>query len=55
MKKNDKIDSVDFYVDSRPLTDDERKRISDFIRADKEKSNKRKLKITSKNKKRSSI
>lgn len=28
---------VDFFVDPRPLTDKEKKIISDFIRADKEK------------------
>lgn len=36
---------VDFFVDPRPLTDKEKKMISDFIKADKEK---RKNKITSK-------
>jgi hypothetical protein len=35
---------VDFYVDPRPLTKEEEKRISDFIKADKKK-NKRKKKI----------
>jgi hypothetical protein len=35
---------VDFYVDPRPLTKEEEKRISDFIKADKKK-NKRKNKI----------
>lgn len=28
---------VDFFVDPRPLTDKEKKMISDFIKADKEK------------------
>ena len=36
---------VDFFVDPRPLTDKEKKMISDFIKADKEK---RKIKKTSK-------
>ena len=36
---------VDFFVDPRPLTDKEKKMISDFIKADKEK---RKNKKTSK-------
>ncbi|PIX36634.1 MAG: hypothetical protein COZ59_00035, partial [Bacteroidetes bacterium CG_4_8_14_3_um_filter_31_14] len=36
---------VDFFVDPRPLTDNEKKMISDFIKADKEK---RKNKKTSK-------
>ncbi len=36
---------VDFFVDPRPLTDKEKKMISDFIQADKEK---RKKKRTSK-------
>lgn len=30
---------VDFVVDSRPLTEDEKKMISDFIKADKAKRN----------------
>jgi hypothetical protein len=29
---------VDFFVDPRPLTEKEKKMISDFIKADKEKS-----------------
>lgn len=29
--------NVDFYVDPRPLTDEEKKRISDFIKKDKQK------------------
>lgn len=29
---------VDFYVDPRPLTKEEQKRISDFIKSDKKKS-----------------
>jgi hypothetical protein len=33
---------VDFFVDPRPLTDKEKKIISDFIRADKEKRNNKK-------------
>lgn len=36
---------IDFFVDPRPLTDKEKKTISDFIKADKEK---RKRKKTSK-------
>ena len=37
---------VDFYVDPRPLTKEEEKRISDFIKADKKKSKlKKKIKI----------
>lgn len=36
---------VDFYVDPRPLTREEQKRISDFIKSDK---NKRKHRKTSK-------
>jgi gluconate kinase len=30
-------DGVDFIIESKPLTDDDRKAISDFIRKDKEK------------------
>ena len=33
---------VDFYVDPRPLTKEEQKRISDFIKSDKNKSKRRK-------------
>jgi hypothetical protein len=33
---------IDFYVDPRPLTKEEEKRISDFIKADKKKSKRRK-------------
>ena len=33
---------VDFYVDSRPLTIEEQKKISDFIKADKEKNKRKK-------------
>lgn len=33
---------VDFYVDPRPLTKEEEKRISDFIKADKKKSKRKK-------------
>ena len=32
---------VDFFVDPRPLTDKEKKMISDFIKADKEKRKKK--------------
>jgi hypothetical protein len=33
---------VDFYVDPRPLTKEEEKRISDFIKADKKKVKRKK-------------
>jgi len=33
---------VDFYVDPRPLTKEEQKRISDFIKSDKNKRKRRK-------------
>jgi len=33
---------IDFYVDPRPLTKEEEKRISDFIKADKKKHKRRK-------------
>ena len=33
---------VDLYVDPRPLTKEEQKRISDFIKSDKNKSKRRK-------------
>ena len=33
---------VDFYVDPRPLTEEELKRISDFIKSDKKKGKLRK-------------
>jgi hypothetical protein len=33
---------IDFYVDPRPLTLEEQKRISDFIKADKKKRKRRK-------------
>jgi len=35
--------AIDFYVDPRPLTKEEEKRISDFIRADKQKYKRRKI------------
>ncbi len=35
--------AVDFIVDSRPLTDKEKKLLSDFIKADKQKRAKQKL------------
>jgi len=34
--------NIDFYVDPRPLTKEEQKRISDYIKADKKKSKRRK-------------
>ena len=34
---------IDFYVDSRPLTKEEEKKISDFIKADKKKNKRRKI------------
>ena len=34
---------VDFYVDPRPLTEKEKKMISDFIKADKKKRKSKKL------------
>jgi len=34
---------IDFYVDPRPLTKEEEKRISDFIKADKKKNKRRKI------------
>ena len=33
---------IDFYVDPRPLTNEEKIKISDFIRADKKKNKRRK-------------
>ncbi len=33
---------IDFYVDPRPLTKEEEKKISDFIKADKKKSKRKK-------------
>ena len=33
---------IEFYVDPRPLTKEEEKRISDFIKADKKKSKRKK-------------
>jgi hypothetical protein len=33
---------IDFYVDPRPLTLEEQKKISDFIKADKKKNKRRK-------------
>lgn len=40
---------VDFVIESEPLTEEERKKISEFIRRDKAKlTNKRKLSRTSK-------
>jgi hypothetical protein len=35
-------ENVDFYVDPRPLTKEEQKRISDFIKSDKKGSKRRK-------------
>jgi len=32
--------NVDFYVENRPLTEEEKKNISDFIRRDKDKRKK---------------
>ena len=34
---------VDFFVDPKPLTKTDRKKISDYIKADKEKRKKRKV------------
>jgi len=40
---------VDFIIESKPLTEEERKKISDFIRKDKAKlTNRKKLSRTSK-------
>ena len=36
-------EGIDFFVDSRPLTKEEEKMISDFIKADKKKHKRRKL------------
>ena len=36
-------DGVDFIINGKPLSDKERKAISEFIRADKEKISKQKL------------
>ena len=35
--------NIDFYVDPRPPTKEEEKRISDFIKADKKKYKRRKM------------
>ena len=34
---------VDFFVDPRPLTKEEQKKISDFIKADKQKTKREKV------------
>ena len=39
-------DGVDFIINGKPLTDKERKAISEFIKADKEKIAKQKLRKT---------
>jgi hypothetical protein len=36
-------EGIDFFIDSRPLTKEEEKMISDFIKADKKKHKRRKL------------
>lgn len=41
MKKTRKLDDVDVIVDPKPLTEEERKMISEFIRQDKEKRRKK--------------
>ncbi len=41
MKKTRKLDDVDVIVDPKPLTEAERKMISEFIRQDKEKRRKK--------------
>jgi hypothetical protein len=40
MKKKIKLDDIDVTFDPKPLTDDEKKLISEFIRLDKEKRKK---------------
>lgn len=42
MKKKAKLDDVDVVFDPKPLTEDEKKMISEFIRLDKEKRKKKK-------------
>ncbi|MDD3789308.1 MAG: hypothetical protein PHO94_11535 [Petrimonas sp.] len=42
--------SVDFEVESRPLTKDEETAISDFIRADKERRKKKTMRLQEKRK-----
>lgn len=37
---------VDFVVDSRPLTEDEKKSISEFIKADKKRRTEKRMKFT---------
>lgn len=39
-------DGIDFIINGKPLTDKERKAISEFIKADKEKIAKQKLRKT---------
>lgn len=39
-------DGVDFIINGKPLTDKEKKAISEFIKADKEKIEKQKLRKT---------
>jgi len=41
MKKNTKLDDIDVVFDPTPLTDDEKKMLSEFIRLDKEKRKKK--------------
>jgi hypothetical protein len=41
MKKKIKLDDVDVAFDPTPLTEDEKKMISEFIRLDKEKRRKK--------------
>jgi hypothetical protein len=40
-------DGIDFIINGKPLTDKERKAISEFIKADKEKIARQKLRKTS--------
>ena len=41
MKKKTKLDDIDVVFDPKPLTEEEKKIISDFIKKDKEKRNKK--------------
>ncbi len=41
MKKKTKLDDIDVAFDPTPLTEDEKKMISEFIRLDKEKRKKK--------------
>ena len=48
MKQVHELEDIDFYVDPRPLTMEEKNRISEYIKKDKKERNERPTKAKSK-------